>query len=344
MGQVPSNLSLHYVRPRLWFPLMMVLWGGLTMATASAGSPRAVMAIRFLQGACKASTFVGAHYVLGYWYTRRELGKRSGVFTSSGLAGTIVGGFVQTAIHRRLDGRAGLSGWRWLFLVNGLVTLPVALYGFLLFPDTPASTAAPYLTPAERRLAVERVAGARGRGPGVSDSAPDTARSPLSLGFLRRVLSSRYWWGFVGLWVIAGETESFGSNALLALYLQSHPARRFGVAELNNYPTGVTAVGIASTLFWAALTDRLGGRRALVGYFIGATGVATAAMVLAAARDPASGRSTALAMAAYYWAGAVYACQTVFFAWCNDTMRAEEPVFRGVVLAGMNLASNAVNA
>ncbi|PHH90453.1 hypothetical protein CDD83_3628 [Cordyceps sp. RAO-2017] len=332
LGQVPSNLSLHYVRPRVWFPAMMLLWGGLTMVTAAARAPQSVMAIRFFQGFCEASTFVGTHYVLGAWYTERELGKRSGIFTSSGLAGTAIGGFIQTGIHRSLDGRHGLSGWRWLFLVDGLLTVPVALYGFLLFPDTPDTTTASYLTPAERALAAARV-----------PPAPD-APSPLTARFLARVLRSWHWWGFVGLWVIAGETESFGSNSLLALYMQSHPVRRYSVAQMNNYPTGVAAAGIVSTLFWSALTDFLGGRRYLVGYFIAVTGVSTSAMILAASRHPASPSSTATVFAAYYWAGAVYACQATFFAWCNDAMRFEPAASRGLVLAGMNLGNNAVNA
>uniref|UniRef100_A0A8H7NEQ1 Major facilitator superfamily (MFS) profile domain-containing protein n=1 Tax=Bionectria ochroleuca TaxID=29856 RepID=A0A8H7NEQ1_BIOOC len=67
-------------------------------------------------------------------------------------------------------------------------------------------------------------------------------------------------------------------------------------------------------------------------------------MVLVAARNPTSEASTTVTFAAYYWAGSVYACQATFFAWCNDVMRFDEAAFRGVVLAGMNVGSNAVNA
>ncbi|GJD02578.1 major facilitator superfamily transporter [Colletotrichum higginsianum IMI 349063] len=333
LGQVPSNLSLHYVKPRIWFPLMMVVWGALTMCTASVHSPQSIMAIRFLQGIAEASTFVGTHYILGAWYTERELGKRSGIFTASGLAGTFFGGFIQTGIHASMDGLHGLSGWRWLFIIDGLMTLPVALYGFLCFPDTPHTTTAFYFSEEEKALARARV-----------PVVVQEERSPLTLRFARKVLTSWYWWGFVVLWIVAGETESFSTNALLGLYMKSHPVHKYSVAQLNNYPTGVPAVGIVSTLFWATLTDLLGGKRYLVAYFIGATGVATSAMVLVAARDPTSAGSTAVVFGAYYWAGAVYACQATFFAWCNDAMRYEEGVFRGVVLAGMNLGSNAVNA
>ncbi|KAK4121489.1 MFS general substrate transporter [Parathielavia appendiculata] len=353
LGQIPSNLSLHYVKPRCFFPAMMVVWAGLTMVTASTHSPQAIMAIRFFQGLAEASTFVGTHYILGSWYTERELGKRSGIFTASGLAGTMIGGFIQTGIHSSLDGRHGLSGWRWLFLVDGIITLPVALYGFLLFPDTPATTAAPYLSLSERELAVARLR--RHHHPLVEPNNPSSSddqdqefkqkTSPLTWAFARSVLASWEWWGFVVLWIIAGETESFSSNSLLALYMKSSPSTpRYTVAQLNNYPTGVPAVGIVSTLFWAALTDLMGGKRYLVGYFIGVTGVATSGMILAARGMDNSERATAVVFAAYYWAGAVYACQATFFAWANDAMRLREPVFRSVVLAGMNLGSNAINA
>lgn len=51
------------------------------------------MAIRFFQTIAESTTFVGTHYILGSWYTARELGKRSGIFTASGLAGTMIGGY-----------------------------------------------------------------------------------------------------------------------------------------------------------------------------------------------------------------------------------------------------------
>jgi ACS family pantothenate transporter-like MFS transporter len=312
---------------------MMVLWAGLTMVTASVHSPQAIMAIRFFLGLLEASTFVGTHYILGSWYTERELGKRSGIFTASGLAGTMIGGFIQTGIHSSLDGSRGLSGWRWLFIIDGLITFPVALYGFLLFPDTPSSTRAFYLSDFERALAASRV-------PRVQHP------SPMSFAFFKKVLLSWQWWGFVILWTIAGETESFSSNSLLALYMKSHPSHEYAVSQLNDYPTGVPAVGIVSTILWATLTDFLGGRRYLVGYFIGITGIATAAMILGAEHhDPSSDpATTAVVFGAYYWAGSVYACQATFFAWANDALRYHDGAFRAVVLAGMNMGSNAVNA
>jgi ACS family pantothenate transporter-like MFS transporter len=92
--------------------------------------------------------------------------------------------------------------------------VPIAIYGYLLFPDTPSTTTAPYLTHAERELAISRV--------------PEVpTRKPLSFSFLKRVLRSWQWYFFTVLWIIAGETESFSANALLALYMKSSPTRKY---------------------------------------------------------------------------------------------------------------------
>ncbi|KKK26298.1 putative MFS pantothenate transporter [Aspergillus rambellii] len=326
LGQLPSNLALTHFRPRIFFPSMILLWGGLTMLTAAVHNPQGIMVIRFFLGLAEASTFAGTHYILGSWYTERELGKRSGVFTASGLAGTMFGGFIQTGIHSSLNGTHGLSGWRWLFIIDGLITVPIALYGLLLFPDTPTTTRAPYLSPSEKTLAVTRL------------PIANAEHAPINKAFLKQLFTTWYWWAFVILWVIAGETESFSSNSLLALYMKAHPTIKYSVSQLNDYPTGVPAVGIISTLFWATITDIFNGKRYLVGYFIGVTGIATSVLILTRFD------STPTVFGAYYWAGAVYACQATFFAWCNDAMRSQDARQRSVVIASMNMGNNAINA
>ncbi len=152
---------------------------------------------------------VGVHWILGSWYKPSEIGKRTAIFTSSGLAGTMFSGFLQGAIYTNLDGSSGLAGWRWLFIIDFLITLPIALYGFLFFPDTPTSTRARYLNPLERNLAVERL-------PEV-----DTKRGVLGLSLFRRVVLSWHWWAFVLLWIANSNTEMYSSNAIFQLYLTS---------------------------------------------------------------------------------------------------------------------------
>lgn len=329
IGMIPSNLALTYFKPRYFFPSMMVVWGALTMCTAAAQKPQHIMVIRFFQGIAESSTFIGTHYILGAWYTETELGKRSGIFTSSGLAGTLFGGFLQTGIHSSMNGLHGMSGWRWLFIIDGVITMPIALYGFLLFPDTPATTQAPYLNETEKALAVARV------------PAIEQGGAKITMKLVKSILTSWKYYGFTILWVIAGETESFSTNSLLNLYMkaQNTPTyKKYTVAQLNNYPSGVPAIGIVSTLVWATLTDFWGGRRYLVGLFIGVIGVVTSIMILAKPGSPA------VVFSAYYIAGSVYACQATFFAWANDSMRYDDHLLRSITIASMNMFSGAINA
>ncbi|KAF5388136.1 hypothetical protein D9615_000261 [Tricholomella constricta] len=146
IGMIPNNLMLQVVSPRIWFPSMQIVWGVLTFGTSAVHSVQQIYIIRFFQGMAESSTFVGSHYILGSWYKPEELGKRSGIFTSSGLIGTLFSGILQAAVYRHLDGHAGRSGWRWLFIIDGVITLPIAIYGFLIFPDLPVTTKAFYLT------------------------------------------------------------------------------------------------------------------------------------------------------------------------------------------------------
>lgn len=67
IGQIPSNLALYYIKPRIFFPSMLIVWGSLTMVTAATQNPQSIMAIRFFQALAESSTFVGTHYILGAW-------------------------------------------------------------------------------------------------------------------------------------------------------------------------------------------------------------------------------------------------------------------------------------
>jgi len=89
MLRCADNLMLQVVPPRIWFPLMQIVWGVLTFCSSAVHNVQQIYAIRFFQGVSEASTFVGTHYILGSWYKPSELGKRSGIFTSSGLVGTL---------------------------------------------------------------------------------------------------------------------------------------------------------------------------------------------------------------------------------------------------------------
>ncbi|KAF8640079.1 hypothetical protein AX17_001319 [Amanita inopinata Kibby_2008] len=323
VGMIPNNLMLMVVSPRLWFPLMQIVWGTLTFCTSTVHNVHQIYAIRFFQGMVESSTFVGTHYILGSWYKTEELGKRSALFTSSGLVGTLFSGVLQAGIYKNLNGINGRSGWRWLFIIDGVITLPIALYGFLVFPNLPATTKAFYLSEEERSIACTRLAGRVEVNPG-----------SLSWRLVRRVLGRWRWYACSLLFAISGETESFGSNNLMGQWLKSIGG--YTVEQIDYYPSGVTAVAIVSTLVCASLTDHSGVRWPVLVYMSVACIIASICILIWSS-------PTGLKFFAYYIAGASYAGQAATFAWANQIC-ADDAHERAVVLASMNMWNNVVNA
>ncbi|KAJ8698081.1 hypothetical protein PTI98_004832 [Pleurotus ostreatus] len=318
VGMIPNNLILQVVSPRIWLPTMQIVWGVLTFCTSAVGNVEQIYGIRFVQGMVESSTFVGTHYILGSWYKPGELGKRSGIFTSSGLVGTLFSGVLQAAVYKHLNGHAGRSGWRWLFIVDGIITLPIALYGYLVFPDVPAITNAFYLTDEERRLAVKRLE---------TDDFEVSRSNPFSLNLAKRVLSRWRWYGCSLLFAISGETESFGTNNLMGQYLKAHPTHTYTVEQIDFYPSGATAFAILSTLICATWTDHTRIRWPVLVYM--SVCVLISSVCILVWNSP-----TGLKFFAYYLAGASYAGQATTFAWANQIC-ADDDQERGVVLASM---------
>lgn len=81
---------------------------------------------------------------MGSWYTPRELGKRSVIFWLSGTIGQMFSGFLQAAAYNNLNGVHSLQGWRWLFIIDAIITLPIAVLGFFFLPDLPLQGKAPW--------------------------------------------------------------------------------------------------------------------------------------------------------------------------------------------------------
>lgn len=87
IGEIPSNLILTRVRSSIWIPTFEVVWTVLTFCLSQANNARTIYAIRFLVGLAESGFYPGMQYLIGSWYRRDELAKRSCIFhTASPLA------------------------------------------------------------------------------------------------------------------------------------------------------------------------------------------------------------------------------------------------------------------
>ena len=147
--QIPANLMLHRVGARRWLFLILVAWGATAAATATVGDATSFYVLRFLVGMAEAGFFPGIILYLTFWFPKRHLGRFTSIFMCANPASFVIGGPIASAILS-LDGTAGLHGWQWLFILEGL---PACLAGVLflkLLPDGPADTS--WLTDEERHF------------------------------------------------------------------------------------------------------------------------------------------------------------------------------------------------
>lgn len=317
---VPNNLVLLKIRPRYWLTFCALSWGLLTLGIYRVTSYKQICAIRFFQGAFESSTFSGVHLILGSWYKENELAKRSAIFTLSGLIGNIFSSVMQSSIYKNMDQKSNIAGWRWLFIIDFIITVPIALYGFVFFPDTPETCKAFYFSEEELQLAKSRTTLVKPR---------------FDLTILKRVVGRWHWWFFSLLWALGGENESYATNSLFALWLKYFG---YSIPQRNYYPMGVYAVGVVATLIAGFYIDKTKARyhwRAAT--FIGISMIVSTIMLLV---RPFSDK---VVFAAHYISGISYSGQAVVFAWANVVCHYDLEE-RSVVLGSMNMFSSAVNA
>ncbi|KAI0636651.1 major facilitator protein [Trametes polyzona] len=138
--EIPSNVLMKRFTPHVWLPLSMLVFGVITVLQGFAQNFPGIVATRFFLGLAEAGFFPGCCYMLSMWYTRGEAQKRySFFFSSTTLAGGF-GGLLASAIGK-LDGVKGYHGWRWIFILEGLLTVVVAVLAFFVLPDFPEEAA-----------------------------------------------------------------------------------------------------------------------------------------------------------------------------------------------------------
>lgn len=106
----------------------------------------------------RSGFYPGIHYMLGSWYTPREIGKRAMIFWLAGSIGQMFSGFLQAAAYKNLNGVHGHEGWRWLFIIDGIITIPLAVMGYVFFPNLPQGGIKTWwTTQSEHELSVSRL-------------------------------------------------------------------------------------------------------------------------------------------------------------------------------------------
>ena len=152
--EVPSNLLLCKFGARRWLSRIMITWGVLAIAMMFVRTPLQFYVLRFLLGMAEAGFFPGVVFYLMQWFPPEMRARTiSRFYVSLPLSSVVMGALAGALLN--LNGRLGLAGWQWLFLVEGLPAILLSVAFWKLLPDGPGD--ARWLTGDERAWVVEQI-------------------------------------------------------------------------------------------------------------------------------------------------------------------------------------------
>lgn len=230
-------------------------------------------------------------------------------------------GYLQAGAYSGLDGKYGKEGWQWLFIVCGVISLPIAFLGFFFIPDFPETTRAFYITKEEAERQCRRLA-AEGQKP--------LGHNPWNRKkFFGIARQWQFWVLPLGYWFVQSSFPSY--QPIMGLWLKSNG---HSVYERNVWPTGQVAVGVVVQLLAGALSDSplLKGRRwpAIV---VMQAGTLFGMITLAVWNV-----SDNLKYVAYYFAYFSAGVPGPYYAWYSDLIPHDHEM-RGFVIAASNMFS-----
>ena len=154
--QVPSNMFINRIsRPSLYISVAMILWGVISTLSGSTKTFGDMVAVRFLLGFVEAAFLPGALLILSKWYTRRELTTRNAILFCGNLISNAFSALVGAGVLSNMQGVLGHAAWRWLFWIEGSVTMFLAILAAFILPDLPHNARG--FTEEERQVAQLRM-------------------------------------------------------------------------------------------------------------------------------------------------------------------------------------------
>ncbi|GJJ12926.1 hypothetical protein Clacol_007173 [Clathrus columnatus] len=168
---------IDYQRPSWYIGICVILWGITSALTGITHNYAGILACRVFIGLPEAAFYPGAIYLLSRWYTRKQLAFRSAILYCGLLISNAFGSLIAAGILSNLDGKRGIRAWRWLFIIEGAITVTIGIITIFVLPNYPHNTS--WLSPEESRLAQVRLAEEAGEAD--SDGSEDSAWSGLKM-------------------------------------------------------------------------------------------------------------------------------------------------------------------
>ncbi|KAI0480963.1 MFS general substrate transporter [Xylariaceae sp. FL0804] len=262
--QPPSTVVVRKIGPRIHISSITLLWGIVIIGQAFVKNYQTLVGLRVLLGLFEAGYFPCVVYLLSTWYTRYEVGKRFSFFYVIGCLASAFAGILAFGLTK-LDGRGGIAGWRWIFLVEGLLTCVISLAGYWFLVDFPDSSRKSwnFLNHSERQWIIKRVNVDRG----------DAETPKFNLGkFLGAGLDWKIW---AQCMIAFGTTTmNYALAYFLPIILNDNLGYSVGTAQCLTAPPYVLAGVVMWSLSWVGDRYHIRGPIVVVNMLIAVTGIA----------------------------------------------------------------------
>ncbi|KAI9039353.1 putative pantothenate transporter [Aspergillus affinis] len=323
VSMIPACYFLTRSPINIILPTLEAGWGLFTFGCAWAQNLTTIYAMRVLIGICESCSFTGVIYVIGSWYKPQEIGRRVSLFFIASPLGTMFAGYLQAAAYTNLNNTHGLAGWRWLFIVCTVITIPICILGYVAFLDVPHRAKPRFLTEKEHELANSRLVGL---------TAP--SQLTVSVDLFKRVLGRWHWYVFVAQWILVDQ-NFLASSTPFNLYLKAKP-EIYSVSRVNTLPTIATAVSIVAALIAGTVADKT--RNIWLLCIVVSLPVMLGLILLVVWDVGEAGR-----LAGFILTGAEGAMSPLTMSWATLTM-ANDAEERAIVTASMNAIGQAMSA
>ncbi|KAL2402444.1 MFS transporter PfmaC [Exophiala dermatitidis] len=248
VGAPFTTSVLTFINPRWWLPFCTTIWSFFVLFIYKAQLAKTIYILRFFAGLWESGAMPGAFYIIGSWYRKSEISRRTTLFWFASVGGQMLSGYIQAGLYRNMNHRLGLAAWRWLFILDFIIGIPVVVFGLFCCPDEPKSPKMWWMTEEEKEISIKRI----------SEEGRDADMTSWRLADLKEILSSWQFYGFVLAWGFMELTCGVNLQRWMTLYIRSLKVdghAKYSVEKINAIPTVVGCTGLVWMLASSFIAD-----------------------------------------------------------------------------------------
>ncbi|KAK5087990.1 hypothetical protein LTS08_004948 [Lithohypha guttulata] len=245
--QFPANIMIRKLGAGIWLPSLVVAWGALCIGIGFTNRWTELLGCRILLGILEAGYYPGCVFLLSCWYVRYEVQKRFSAFYLLALLASGFSNILAWALSL-MDGIGNLAGWRWIFVMEGIITCVLGLMGYVLIVDFPDKstrihpiTRKAFLTVDEAKIVLGRIE--RDRGDAVVDK--------LTFQTIKQHLRDWKIWEYAWLYLL-NNTVAYSFGFFLPIILRTEMNYSVTLSQVLSFPPYAAACPWMFATAWVA--------------------------------------------------------------------------------------------